>query len=228
MSDTLKLRLKKLQISKKLILLGSALASISVFLPWYMDIDKFNTGDMFLGITGPMYLGGMIVLGMSITSLSFIVLRLIKKPQPKMLISEDQFHVFGGSLSVFMLIVALSVYFHPKFGINLTNKDAGIGIILAFIGAGIIILGAILSMRTKEVEFEEEENYAEPLINIDSKDRVQSNIEAHKSTEVYDHGTMAVKNAVQDSLEEFTRQEEEKARASYENTIDLTQNGRRD
>ena len=53
-------RLKSLKLSKKIIYFSSALTILSVFMPWYSDIDKFKIGDSFLGITGPLYLAGFI------------------------------------------------------------------------------------------------------------------------------------------------------------------------
>ncbi|MBI4231741.1 hypothetical protein HY605_00795, partial [Candidatus Peregrinibacteria bacterium] len=62
MPNSFKSRLKKLAISKKLILVGSGLMVVSAFLPWYSDLDRFKIGDTFLGITGPLYLVGFLVL----------------------------------------------------------------------------------------------------------------------------------------------------------------------
>ena len=80
MPDSFKRRLKALDVTKKLVLVGSAIAVVSVFLPWYKDIDKFRTGDMFLGISGPLYLAGLIVLLTAGASLGIIMLKLLEKP----------------------------------------------------------------------------------------------------------------------------------------------------
>lgn len=205
MPNSFKSRLKRLPLSGKLILVGAFFASISVFLPWYKDIDQFNTGDLFFGITGPMYLAGIIVLSTSVASLGLVFLKVLNKPTPKLPLSENHFHIFGSSVSFLMLVLTLSVYFHPKFGVNLTDKDAGIGIMMAFVAAGLIMLGAIVAMKRKDEGFAMDEQ-VDHLINIESEDRVQSDL-GHNEPEnkhIYDHGTMAVKNAVQDSIEEFT------------------------
>lgn len=213
MPDSFKSRLKRLPLSAKLILVGAFFASISVFLPWYKDIDKFNTGDLFFGITGPMYLAGIIVLSASVASMGLVLLKVLNRPSPKLPISEDHFHIFGSSVSFLMLILSLSVYFHPKFGINLTNKDAGIGIMMAFIAAGLIMFGAILSIKRKDANASLDAQ-VDHLINFESDYRVQANLDDSEpeNKHIYDHGTMAVKNAVQESLEEFTSAAQDQTR----------------
>lgn len=164
-------------LSKKLVLAGSALAFISVFLPWYSDIDRFKIGDTFLGISGPLYLAGLMVLVASSISLGLIVLELMEKPLPKLHLEESKLHILNGGMSVFMLILAASVYFHSKFGINLTDKSAGIGMSLGFMGSGLSILGGFLNMKVKD-------ETVEPLINIE--DREQSDIKLHEKMTVAD------------------------------------------
>ncbi len=193
MAETLKTRLKKLAFNQKFILVGSFLAAVSTVLPWYRDIDKFNTGDSFLGITGPLYLAGLIVLLASAGSFSLIAMRMFDRPLPKLPLSEKHFHIFTGCLSVFMIVMTASVYFHPKFGINLTEKTAGIGMILALIGCGLEILGAAL--KQKERNFHSD-GHLDALISMSHTDRIGS----LRESEV-DQGE--VKAAVTDSLEEF-------------------------
>ena len=174
--ENFKTRLKKLPISKKLVLFGAFLVVIGVFMPWYKDIDKFNTGDMFLGITGPLYLAGLIVLAAGAANFGVIFTKLLGKKTPNLPLSENHFFIFSSALSVLMLILTSSVYFHPKFGINLMNKSMGIGMILGFVGTGIVILGSILSMKKREVNFDEE-GELKPLIDIETRERVQSSLD---------------------------------------------------
>ncbi len=194
--ETLKIRLKKLPLAKKLILVGSFLAIICVFMPWYQDIDRFNTGDMFLGISGPLYLAGLIVFFSALISFGLIALELMDKPLPKLPITESYLHFFTSGVSILMLILTSSVYFHPKFGINLTDKTMGIGMILGFIGAALIIAGAIVALKKKEVSFETE-GELKPLIEMDTKERVQKEI---KETEQRPNNA---RDIVQESINEL-------------------------
>lgn len=187
MPDSFKYRLKKLPITQKLILVGSFLAIIGVFLPWYRDIDRFNIGDSFLGITGPLYLAGFLVLVAFAVSFGVVMFKLLGKTLPKLPMKEKYLHILSGALSIFLLILAASVYFHPKFGINLTDKSVGIGMIFGFIGSSLVLLASILNGKVKEVDFDME-GHLEPLIemterepsSIDTrpKDKIELNKEA--------------------------------------------------
>lgn len=173
--NSFKNRLKKLSLTRKMILLGTLAGAIGVFLPWYKDIDRHNTGDMFLGITGPLYLAGIVTLLAFSISFAVIALQLFEKKPPKLPLKENQFFVFSSSLAIFMLVLANSVYFHNKFGINLTHKSVGIGMIMAFLGGSLALFGGILSSRKNEVDFENEGSL-EPLIDMEIQDRVQNTL----------------------------------------------------
>lgn len=189
MPDSFKYRLKKLPITQKLILIGSFLAIIGVFLPWYKDIDRFNIGDSFLGITGPLYLAGFLVLLAFAISFAVVTFKLLDKPLPKLPMKERYLHILSSALSVFLLILAASVYFHPKFGINLTDKSLGIGMILGFIGSGLVLLASILNGKIKEVDFDME-GHLEPLIEMTEREasnidtRPKDKIELNKDTTI--------------------------------------------
>lgn len=165
-----KTRLMTLSLAKKVVLLGSILTMLGAFMPWYSDLDKFKTGDSFLGITGPMYLAGFLVLVAGIVTFGIILFELLEKPLPKLPLKEAHLHLFNSGLSVLMLILAASVYFHPKFGVNLTEKNMGFGMIMDFIGVGLIVAGALMSMRAKEVDFGGSGKVA-PLIDMEREKR---------------------------------------------------------
>lgn len=206
MPNSFKNRLKKLPLSKKFVFFGSLLAIIGVFLPWYQDFDKFNTGDMYLGLSGPLYLAGLIVLLAAVGSFSVVMTKLLQKPTPKLPLKEDHFFALNSGLSLFMLVMSLSVFFHPKFGINVIDKSMGIGMMLTFVGSGLALLGAILAIKKHDVSFDEE-GHLDPLIDLEKQQRMQQDLEDHSHE---------VKTAVQESIEEFTD--------SSNNTNDITRN----
>lgn len=141
---------------------------IGAFLPWYQDIDKFKTGDMFLGITGPMYLAGLIILASGASCALIAGIKLFRKSEVKLPLSEIQIYASASALSVLMLVLALSVYFHPKFGINLTEKNIGIGVIFSFIGTGLTVLGAFAGIKKREVDFDID-GEMKPLIDVEDR-----------------------------------------------------------
>ncbi|MFA7685463.1 MAG: hypothetical protein WCX95_01535 [Candidatus Gracilibacteria bacterium] len=171
--ETFKNRLKRLPLKEKFVLIGGLLVVIGSFLPWYKDLDKFRTGDTFLGITGPLYLAGLIVLMSGLVSFSLVLAKLLDKHSFKLPLQEAYIHLSGAALSILMIILTTSVYFHPKFGINLTEKTIGIGMMMSMLGVGFVILGSVLAIKKRDVNFEEE-GTLKPLIDIN--DRVQSEI----------------------------------------------------
>ncbi|MEK7672718.1 MAG: hypothetical protein AAB373_02435 [Patescibacteria group bacterium] len=183
----LKTRLIKLPLGQKILLVGSFLTVLGAVLPWYSDIDKFNIGDTFLGITGPLYLSGFMVLLAGGLSLGIVVMKLLEKKTPQFFVSENQIHSFNSVLTILMLIISASVYFHPKFGVNLTDKTIGIGMIFDFIGALAIVGGVVVSLRgKKEYKFVEEDQAGrlEPLIDMEMHERERNDLGIDKNMSV--------------------------------------------
>ena len=81
-------------------------------------------GDKFYGVSGPMYLAGLIVLLTGIVSFAYVFMKVLDNKLPKLPVKEEKMHLFNSILSGLMLILAASVYFHPKFGINIVDKSA--------------------------------------------------------------------------------------------------------
>lgn len=186
--QSFKIRLKSLPLKEKSIFIGSILIALGSVLPWYKDLDRFNTGDVFLGISGPLYLAGFIVLFSALASFGIILFKCMNKQLPKLPLTEKQIHIASLGLTIMMLVLVNSVYFHPKFGINLTEKSIGVGMIMAFIGLGIGALGNIVFYNSKEVSFDTE-GKIEPLIDIE--DRTHGEFEQESPAEREEYITMS-------------------------------------
>lgn len=201
MPNSFKTRLTKLPTVSKLVIAGSFISIVGVFLPWYNDIDKYGFGDMFLGISGPLYLAGIIVLLSGIVSFSMIAFRLFDKPLPKLPLKEEQFYAFSSSVSLTMLILSISVFFHNNFGVSLIDKSVGVGIYLGLFGSGVVMLGAIMALRTRGISFDVEGNL-EPLIEVNDEHRETQPLDMR--AEDVGGETIKVKSAVQESIDAFT------------------------
>lgn len=216
-------RFKRFPSSKKIIFFGGVLVFLSAFLPWYSDIDRFRVGNTFLGVTGPLYLAGLLVLIAGAVSVGFIVLQLMKKPLPKVPLSESQMYILSGSSVIFMVVLAASVYFHSKFGVNLADKSAGIGMFMAIIGGSILVLGGLFLKKARVSDNLEEEGVVQPLIKIEDREphRIENRsvedspkkeitvgdaVEAHKYRE--NLGTKSWDHA-QESFENYRKSSEE-------------------
>jgi hypothetical protein len=159
--------IKDLSFEKKLLGAGSVLLALSVFFPWYQDVDSFKTGDIFLGLTGPLYLAGYSMLALAVINISLIFAGEVGKKLPFLNVKPPSFFLASGLITFYLLIIINSVYFHNKFGINITMKESQFGMFLAFISASLITIGGYMSLRERSSILKDfEENTQEPFIKI--------------------------------------------------------------
>jgi len=163
---------KELSFDKKLLGIGSLIMIISVFLPWYQDLDSFKTGDMFLGITGPAYLAGVSLLLLAGMNLFLLSMDYLGKKISWLPMKNGVFYMFVGIFALYVLVLVNSVYFHAKFGVNITLKQSQFGMFTAFIAAGLITVGGYLSLQDKGAILKEfREKTQEPMIKVPEQDR---------------------------------------------------------
>jgi hypothetical protein len=191
-TTSIKDQILRLPLPQKVIGIGAILALLSAFLPWYQDIDAFNTGDRFLGITGPLYLVGYIIIALGLFSIILTGFYLLGKKLPPLPMKESIVYMLSGAISLFLLIIANSVYFHPKFGVNIMSKDYQIGMMLALIGSLAITIGGILQHKESGTsrfikEFQEEaqtkEEELDPVLELNNFQKEQQ-VEREKQDEL--------------------------------------------
>jgi hypothetical protein len=197
----------RLPLGMKLVSIGSFVTFISVFLPWYADLDTFNTGDKFIGLGGPLYLLGFLIMALAGTALILSAFRLLGKKLPQLPLEEAHLHIFVGAMSMFLLIITSSIYFHSKFGVNITMKEMRFGMIMAFAGAALVLLGGLSLNKIRGVSFESE-GKLDKLIDVEEpgRDRVQRDVKQEVSEavplEVLDEGNLEKKEPVAVNVEE--------------------------
>jgi hypothetical protein len=152
----------------KLIGIGSFILAISTVLPWYADLDSYRIGDQFLGVTGPASFVGIVVLALSVFSFGLFSYRVFDRHVPRLPVREGIIHLFVAIESLFLLVIVNSIYFHPKFGVNITLKESGFGMTIAFIGAIVLLLGGYMQNR-KEISKDTDIGKLEPLIKMEEK-----------------------------------------------------------
>lgn len=172
----------ELPFERKLLAGGSLLMILSVFLPWYQDIDSFKTGDMFLGINGPLYLVGASILVLSAINIGLVISTSLGRKIPLFGLKHSTFFLGSGLVSFYLMMIVNSVYFHPKFGFNITVKESQFGMFFAFISASLMTIGGYLSTREKSSILKEfQENAQETFIKLPEqemrkpKDNLRSN-----------------------------------------------------
>lgn len=192
-TKSIKEKLLKLPLPQKLVGIGAALALIGSVLPWYSDIDTFNHGVQFLGVTGPLYLVGFIIIGVSLFSLILTGFYIFDKNLPDLPMKESLVYVLSGATGLFLLLIANSVYFHNDFGTNITSKEYGIGMLIVFIGVIGVTLGGIMQSREsgtarflnkfkEETEVKEPEEKLDPVVELNNFQKEQAE-EKQKTSE---------------------------------------------
>lgn len=154
---------------QKYVFYGSALISLSVFMPWYSDLDAFKTGDTFFGLTGPLYLIGVLLLIGGTTCLFTLTSRRVRDRMESIFSHLGDLYLIVAGFSIFLLILANSVYFHPKFGVNIALKDSRFGMTMAIVGAISMSVGGYFIRRRRAYRHEynaEESGHLEPLIRM--------------------------------------------------------------
>lgn len=173
-------KFNNLPTHQKFIGIGALVTIISSFLTWYKDIDAFDRGGAYLGITGPLYLIGYVIICLSAFSLGLTILHLLERKIPSLPVKESMVYLLSGATSLFLLIIANSIYFHPQFGLNITSKEYGIGMMLAFIGAIAITTGGFMKNREsgtsrliKEFQEEAQTPDVDPVIELNNFQKEQ-------------------------------------------------------
>lgn len=152
----------------KMIGIGSLVLLIATILPWYADLDSYRIGDQFLGITGPASFVGIAILLLSGLSLWIFSYHLFERHVPRLPVREAILHLFVSIESLFLLVLVNSIYFHPKFGVNITLKETRFGMTIAFIGAIVLLIGGYLQNR-EEIAKVDDMGKLEPLIKMEPK-----------------------------------------------------------
>lgn len=158
--------LARLDVTRKWILLGCVAIALSTVLPWYADLDAFGAGDLYLGLTGPLFLVGLMVFASAVFIGTWILLPAFGKRLPTLPVKEGALFVLLGFQDLLLLLIANSVFFHPKFGVNITLKETGFGMILAFAGVLLTLWSSYRLFRRgdRRAEILDQEEGQEPFL----------------------------------------------------------------
>lgn len=146
LSRKTRLKLRNLPTHTKLIGIGSFIALISCLLPWYEDQVR-TSSEIFLGITGPLYLIGFIVLLTSGFLFALFILDVFFDKKIKFPFDENHLKLFLGSEAILLLIIALSVFHHPKFGFEIIVKEVRFGLFTTFLGLALYLSGVYMESK---------------------------------------------------------------------------------
>ncbi len=191
----LKYAFSRLSRPKKVVLITSLSTVISCILPWYHDLSVYGVSDTFLGITGPLFLAGLFIFAMSGFVALMIGMPMMGKRFLKLPVKGSVISMVAGIQSLFLLLIANSVFYHSKFGVSISQKGPGFGMTVAMIAVIGLIAGSYFWYKEEFAYkgFDEQVGRKEPLIRMKSEDskeqvadsRRQRSIEEEKADEPY-------------------------------------------
>ncbi|EKD64019.1 MAG: hypothetical protein ACD_51C00097G0006 [uncultured bacterium] len=158
----------RLSRSKKVVLISAILTSFSCLLPWYHDLSVYGVADSYLGINGPLFLAGIFIFAMNAFLTLSIAMPMIGKRFVKLPLKGSVAGMLVGLQSLFLLLIANSVFYHAKFGISISQKTAGFGMAIAMFSVLALIGGSYFWYKEESVDrgFDEAVGRKEPLIKI--------------------------------------------------------------
>lgn len=160
--------ISRLDVTRKWLLGSAVVVGISTLLPWYEDLDSFGTGALYLGVTGPLFLVGLMVLASAVITGYWLMAPALGRRLPSFPIKEGALFVILGVQDLLLLLVANSVFFHPKFGVNILLKNTKFGMILGVVGVVMMIWSGYRIYRQNEQRSWDigPEGRLEPLIKM--------------------------------------------------------------
>lgn len=159
---------QEMNIYHKINSIGSFFLFISLFFPWYSDLDRFATGDVYIGLNGPLYWPGFSLLLLSLASFTFSIfsslnLKFRKSQGIKQWSNKSlqKLPASAGAMSFYLIFLINSIYFNPQFGLNITSKESGSGTLIALFGAAFMTAGGFLLVKNKNIWIEKEKTRTE-------------------------------------------------------------------
>lgn len=167
----------RLPILKKAILVSSFGLILSALMPWYDHRNSFGIGDTYLGIQGPLFLIGFLVLGCGAASFFNIFFPLMGRNFFNLRRRGGTVALILGAQALLLLLVANSIFYHPSFGLNVGSKGTRFGMMLAFFFVGTLIISGWLTRRKEKEEKDEIEEFLSPQASgVQTYDQASLNV----------------------------------------------------
>ena len=151
----------RLPFVKKAVMASSAATVVSTLMPWYDMRNSVGIGDTYLGVQGPLFIVGMLVLGFGAVSFLNLFLPLAGKSFFNLKRKGGATSMILGAQSLLLLLVANTTFYHPDFGLALSNKTTRFGMMMAFLSAGLMVISGYFARKYEATHGEETEFFVE-------------------------------------------------------------------
>ncbi|MEK9159873.1 MAG: hypothetical protein AAB383_04040 [Patescibacteria group bacterium] len=137
---------------KKVILISSFTLCASTVMPWYDQRNNFGVGDTFIGVQGPLFAVGLVVLGCGAVSFFNMFLPLMGRNFFDLKRKSGSLGLTLGTQALLLLLVANSIFYHPEFATTINNKGTRFGMIVAFLSIGALMISGWWTRRKEKAE----------------------------------------------------------------------------
>jgi len=151
----------RLPFVKKSVMVAGAATAVSTLMPWYDMRNSVGIGNTYLGIQGPLFVVGLLVLGFGAASFLNLFLPLAGKSFFNLKRKGGVVSMVLGAQSLLLLLVANTTFYHPDFGLALSNKTTRFGMMMAFLSAGLMVISGYFARKYEAVHGEEAELFVE-------------------------------------------------------------------
>ncbi|MFH0834518.1 MAG: hypothetical protein V2A63_03990 [Patescibacteria group bacterium] len=171
--------LKSLSRARQIVLAGSALAILSVFMPWHtIGTAVLGTENSYNGFGDQNLIIGIITLICMAASLAIVVLPLLGMRFPRTAWRESGMLIFFGGESA--LLVFVLTIMHATSLTRAANYELRLGIHLALIGTALVFIGGYL-LKTEEAQVASMR--AEPLAHLPRRTTFGGQIDLRENPE---------------------------------------------
>lgn len=147
---------------KKAVLLGSLALMLSPLLPWYDQRNSVGIGETYLGIEGPLFAIGFLLLACGAVSFFNLFLPLMGRQFFKLKKRGGTTALALAGQGFLLLLLANSIFYHPDFGLNVSTKTTRFGMVLAFGALGMMAISGWWTQRTEHEE-DDVEDFMRPV-----------------------------------------------------------------
>lgn len=139
----------RLPFARKAILVSSAILMVSPLLPWYDNRNGVGIGETFLGIQGPLFLIGVLVLSFGAINFFNMFFPLMGKNFFQLRKRSGITAILLGFQSLFLILIANSIFFHPSFG-GEVSKGTRFGMVVAFGAIAVMLLAGFITHKKEK------------------------------------------------------------------------------
>lgn len=148
----------RLPLMKKAILLASAGLMVSTVMPWYDHRNSFGIGDTYLGIQGPLFIVGALVLACGAVTFFNMLFPLMGRNFFSLKKRGGTMSLVLGAQALLLTLIANVIFYHPEFSNTVSTKATRFGMVVAFASIGVMILAGYLVRRKEGSEEDDVED----------------------------------------------------------------------